>query len=192
MSEENPFSTAPPIPPREMRKGGRPRKRVLTPRQPVHEELRPLSKQAADYAMDYDDDDDDRLKIHRNEIPDGMDYQWVTDSILGQPAPQRRARFERKGWQPVPAARHDGRFMPKGFQGEINVDGLVLMERPMELTIRARQRDHFRATGQVKAKEAQLTGGDVRGVTLDTRHETALRTNKVRKSYERFTPPNED
>src|SRR5262245_13033776 len=87
------------------------------------------------------DDDEDRLKVPREAIPEGMDYQWITDSVLGQPMPQRRARFERRGWQPVPAERHDGMFMPKGYKGEINVDGVVLMERPMEYTRAARKRE---------------------------------------------------
>ena len=171
---------------REIRR--RVRKQAI-PRQP----LRPLSKQAANYALDIDDDDDvDRLRIPRDMIPDGMDYQWVTDSIMGQPAPQRRARFEKKGWVPVPASRHDGFFMPKGAQGEINVEGLVLMERPLEVSLRARKREEIRAIDQVRAKEAQLTGGNIPGVGLDTRHESALRNNRVRKSYERGYVPDED
>ncbi len=190
MTEENPFDTTSPTDRRVARRAMK--KRILSPREPVHEEIRPLGKQAANYAMDVDDDDDDRLKVHRDEIPDGMDYQWVTDSILGQPAPQRRARFERKGWQAVPASRHEGRWTPKGYQGEINVDGLVLMERPLELSIRARQKNKQNAMMQVRAKEAQLTGGNIPGVTLDTQHQTAVRQNKIRKSYEGFVPPNDD
>lgn len=190
MNEDNPFSAAPAIPPRLYRKG---LKRKLSPRverEPVHKPVREMDPKYADL-MD-DDDEDDRLHISKELIPDGMDYQFVTDSVLGQPFPQRRARFERKGWTPVPAMRHDGMFMPKGHQGEINVDGLILMERPLELSIRARQRNNQRARDQVHAKEAQLTGGDIPGVSLDTHHKSAVRTNKVNKSYERFTPPDED
>ena len=183
----NPFATAAPLPPSEWRKRGRKRK---IEREPVHQPVRKLDPKYAN--LDEDDDDGDRLRINKDEIPDGMDYQWVTDSILGQPAPQRRARFERRGWSPVPANRHDGKFMPRGFQGEINVDGLVLMERPLEISVRARQKGYVTARDQVRAKEAQLTGGDIPGVTLDTHHESAVRKNKVNKSYEQYTPSDRD
>src|SRR5262245_42749559 len=123
MTEE---TTAPETP---KKKGGWPKgkKRVKLARD------QDISPRRASEAYDaLPDVDDDRLKVPKDVIPDGMDYLWVTDSILGQPWPQRRARFERRGWRPVPSSRHDGMFMPKGYVGEINVDGLVLMERPME------------------------------------------------------------
>lgn len=129
------------------------------------------------------DEDDDRLKVPAHMIPDGMSYQWITDSIFGQLQPQRRARFERKGWVPVPAKRHDGLFMPKGYDGEINIDGLVLMERPKEYTQMARDHDKKKAREQVWAKEAQLRGGDV-GTTLDGHHQSAVKSNRISKSYE--------
>jgi hypothetical protein len=129
------------------------------------------------------DEDEDRLKVPKELIPDGMSYQWITDSIFGQGQPQRRARFERKGWMPVPAERHDGMWMPKGYQGEINVDGLVLMERPAEYTKMAHDHDKRKAREQVWIKEQQLRGGDV-NVTLDGKHKTAVASNKIRKSYE--------
>ena len=136
------------------------------------------------------DEDEDRLKVPPHFIPDGMSYQWVTDSIFNAPQPQRRARFERKGWMPVPAERHDGVWMPKGYKGEINVDGLVLMERPAEYTKKALDHDKKKAREQVWIKEQQLRGGDV-GTTLDSQHQSALRTNKISKSYEPLRIPDE-
>lgn len=156
-------------------------------REPVHESMRPAAQK---YEM-LDDEDDDRLKVPQELIPDGMDYQWVTDSILGQPQPQRRARFERRAWTPVPAERHDGMYMPKGFKGEINVDGLVLMERPLELSIRARQKEKMKAREQVYVREQQLRGGDLGGkVAFDTQHKTVH--NKINKTYERISVPGDD
>lgn len=163
------------------------------PRKPRDQEAKVNPRAAATAKYEFnDDDDDDRLKIANELIPDGMSYQWVCDSILGQPQPQRRARFERKGWSPVPAERHDGMFTPKGYKGEINVDGLVLMERPLELTIRAQQKDKMRAREQVHVREAQLRGGDLGGrVGFDTQHESALRSNRINKSFERVPVPEE-
>jgi hypothetical protein len=140
------------------------------------------------------DEDTDRLNgpfaAGEAHVPDGMSYQWITDSIFGQHQPQRRSRFERKGWLPVPAERHDGVWTPRGYDGEINVDGCVLMERPAEYTKMARDHDKRKAREQVWIKEQQLRGGDV-GVTLDSQHRSALNSNKISKSYEPIRIPDE-
>lgn len=137
----------------------------------------------------------DRLRIPRSEIPEGIDLQWVTDSIFGQPMPERRASFEKRGWTPVHQEDFDGclngKFMPRGKEGEIKVDGMVLMARPLELSIKAKKRDRRAALEQVAVKEQALTGGDLSKVSLDSRHETALRSNKINKSYERIAIPEE-
>lgn len=122
----------------------------------------------------------DRLHIPQEIIPDGIDLQWVTDSVLGQPAMQTRIAFEVNAWEPVLPSMFDGRFdgmfMPKGHKGEINVDGLVLMWRPMELTMEARAEERQAARGAVVAQEAKLRGGNLDGVTLDTQH-ASVRAN---------------
>lgn len=165
---------------------GKPRKpRVQEAREDIR--AKPIRATYAEIDMN-DDDENDRLKIAKELIPDGMDYQWVTASTFGAPMPQRRSRFERKGWTPVPADRHDGLFMPRGFKGEIEVDGLVLYERPLELTIRARNNDRRKAFEQVAIKEQQLMGGDI-GVSLDSQHPSARSANRVGKSYERMNIP---
>ena len=89
----------------------------------------------------------DRLHIPRGDIPEGMDLQWVVDSVMGQPQPQHRGQFERKGWTPVHQEdfdhAFDGMFMPKGAQGEIMNEGLVLMARPKEFTDKAKKLEGF-------------------------------------------------
>lgn len=144
---------------------------------------------------DYYADNPDKLHIPRNEIPENMDLQWVTDSVFGQPQPERRAVFEKRGWTPVHQedfdGRFDGRFMAKGAQGEIKVDGSVLMARPLELSLQARRADRRAALEQVSVKEQGLMGGDIKGVALDTQHETALRSNKINRSFERISIPEE-
>ena len=162
----------------------------------VHEPVRQAAKPKAG-AVDmsqWDDfeyasqDGNDRLRIPAEHIPDGMDYQWVTDSILGQPQPQRRAQFEMTGWRPVPSERHDGMFTQKGYHGEINVDGLVLMERPLKYSLAAKDRDRRNARQQVWAKEQQIRGGDMRiSDAFDSQHKTVR--NTVNKSYEPIPVP---
>ena len=140
------------------------------------------------------EDTPDRLRIDRRIIPDGLDAQWVTTQVFGKDEPQRRADFEKKGWTPVHQedfdGRFDGMFMPKGADGEITVGGLVLMVRPMEMSIESRAREARAAKMAVSIKEAKLRGGDI-PVTLDSQHPTALNTNRISKSFEKIEIPKE-
>ena len=137
----------------------------------------------------------DRLRIAQSLIPEGLSLQWVTESVRGQPFHQRRAEFEKKGWTPVHGEDFDGQFngmfMPKNQEGEIRVDGLVLMARPKEMTDRAKQKERRKALEQVAIKEAALTGGDLTNVTLDATHPSAVNSNRISKSYERISIPEE-
>lgn len=179
---------------------GRPPKAAGVEREASHEEVaRPKMRMKPNWeTMNPEEDTDtpDRLRIPRDQIPEGMDLQWVTDSIYGQPQPQRRAEFEKKGWTPVYQedfdGRYDGRFMPKGKDGEINVDGAVLMARPLELSLRAKQKDRRAALEQVAIKEQALRGGDL-GTSLDTSDPSAVNLNRngIKKTIERISIPEE-
>lgn len=171
---------------------GRPRKNPLE-RQPPRE----YKMRARPNWETYDAGDEetpDKLRIRDGLIPEGMSAQWVTDSVLGQPVPQHRAQFERKGWTPVHQDDFDGQFngmfMPKDAPGEINVDGLVLMMRPRELTNQARKKDRQAAYEQVAIKERALKGGDI-PISLDARHPSAVNSNRITKTMERVVVPEE-
>ncbi len=61
-------------------------------------------------------------------VPQGRSYQWwhlVHDRFYFD----RPAGVHISGWAPVPASRHDGYFMPAGFVGDIEVNGLGLFEK---------------------------------------------------------------
>lgn len=136
----------------------------------------------------------DRFRIDPSILPEGMSFQWVTDSVYGQPQPQHRADFEKKGWTPVHQTDFDGQFngmfMPRDRDGEILMDGMVLMARPQELTDKARRKDRRKAMEQVLIKENSLRAGDM-PVTLDAAHPTAVRFNNISKSIERIEIPEE-
>ena len=119
----------------------------------------------------------DRLYIPPAMIPEDIDLQWVTSELLGMPTVQSRQGFEINGWEPVSGQMwndlFDGMFMPRGHRGEINVGGLVLMWRPIELTLEAREEDRQAAMSAVHRHEQTLLGGAIKGVTLDTSHPSA-------------------
>lgn len=178
---------------------GRPRKEPLVEREVKREPVsaRKFKMRAAPNWDDVDplaQDSPDRLRIDPSLIPEGMSAMWVTDSVYGQAVPQHRSEFERKGWTPIHQDDFDnqfnGMFMPKGAPGEINVDGLVLMMRPVEMTKKAEIADRRKAWEQVAIKEQALRGGDI-PTTLDSRHPTALNTNRINKTMERVVIPDE-
>jgi hypothetical protein len=191
--------TEQPVPPRPR---GRPRKNPLPvmEREPMREEVKTnVLKMRNQPNWDTVDPSavgtPDRLFIDPNLIPDGYTLQWVTDSVLGQGVPQHRSEFEKTGWTPLHGddldGQFDGMFMKKGATGEINVEGLVLMIRPKQMSEKAQSIDRKKAYDQVRIKEQALTGGDLTNVTLDTRHPSAVASNKINRSYERIEIPNE-
>lgn len=134
------------------------------------------------------EEETDMLAIPPEMIPDGMRYNWKTYSVLGQPQNRRFGRFQTTGWEPVPASRHPGLFTPKGQEGWIEYDGLVLCEKPEELCRQTEAREFQKARAQVNAKEQQLRGGDIGvGPGMDSRHKTV--SNKISKNYERIDIP---
>lgn len=182
----------------QIRRGpGRPKKAVAD-REPMREPMEKASRWKMRATPNWETMDasgsetPDRYRIDPSLVPDGMSLQWVTDSVYGQAMPRHRSDFERGGWTPVHQedfdGQFDGLFMSKGQSGEINVDGLVLMARPKELTERAEHKNRMKAYEQVSIKERALRGGDL-PVSLDPTHPSAISSNRVNKTLERVEIP---
>jgi hypothetical protein len=76
--------------------------------------------------------------IAPHEVPPGFKYGWSGISVAGRPMKGLREAAI-KGWKPVPIDRHP-RFKIDDFEGliekkhnYIEVDGLILVERPIAL-----------------------------------------------------------
>ena len=179
----------------EKRGPGRPRKPLAAkPEAPVTPARHKMKAKPNWDSFDATDEaTPDRLRIPESLIPAGMKLQWVTDSVLGQQMASHRASFERTGWTPVHQEDFDGQFngmfMPKNAPGEINLEGLVLMARPQELSDRAERLDKMRAREQLEIKERQFRSGDLPGVTLDAQAKSAVESNRISRSFERITVP---
>ena len=146
--------------------------------------------------IDYDrqaalEEESDMLHIPKEIIPEGMRYNWKTHSVFGQEQNRRFGRYQATGWTEVPASRHPGLFTPRGYEGHIEYDGLVLMEKPEELCRQTEAREFRKAREQVQAKEQQLRGGDAIKTGFDSKHQSARRASYVRKEYERIDVPEE-
>lgn len=172
---------------------GRPPKSATIEREPK----RSMFKMQPDAGMldPTDDNTPDRLRIPPEDIPEGVVFQWVRLSIMGQPD-DRNVQFKlRNGWVPVCRGDCEGRFdyrFDTRKEGEqITMDGtLGLMYRSIDLHKKAQARELREARERVALKERALRGGDL-PVSLDASHPSAVNTNRISKSYERIDIPKE-
>ncbi len=81
----------------------------------------------------------DPLYVDPEIIPHGVEYRWIRESCYDKPDNSRMVEAKRKGWTPVPAARHPEMSFDDFF-GRLNNmkpyiyhKGLILCERPSEL-----------------------------------------------------------
>lgn len=96
----------------------------------------------------------DMFTIDQAIIPPGWDYQWNPYTVMGENQIDSQIAMAENGWRPVPAERQPGMFMPEGHKGSVIRGGLILEERPMELTLEAKEEERLKARAQIRdAKE---------------------------------------
>lgn len=96
---------------------------------------------------------DDKWNV---EAPPGWTYEWKTFSVWNKEYPQYHNALLRSGWQAVPATRHRDKMVPGSTDESIIIDGLMLMERPQELTQQRRRSEYLKAVEIVRMSEARL------------------------------------
>lgn len=134
------------------------------------------------------DDGTDEFFVEPGIIPDGWTYEWKTKTVLGAEDPAHQVKLARDGWEPVPASRHP-QMMPAGHKGnEITRKGMVLMERPLEITEEVRQLELRRARLQVRAKEEQLSAAPAGQFERSNKGNELV---KVKRGYEAMPIPEE-
>ena len=102
------------------------------------------------------DDGTDDFFIDSSAIPDGWSYEWKRKTVLGQEDPAYQVALARNGWDPVPASRHAS-YMPNGSSySTIERKGMILMERPTEISDEVRAIELKKARNQIRQKEEQL------------------------------------
>lgn len=83
---------------------------------------------------------------------EGFDLEWKTEMVHGQDRVTYQAKLAANGWRPVSNSRLPGRYAPEDDAGAIRFDGMILMERPMILTVEARHDEDRRAREQLQMK----------------------------------------
>lgn len=134
-------------------------------REPMRESFEDHLKRAADrmavlrghFGDEILDAGTDEFYIAPSDIPPGWDYQWKRHTLLGKEDPAYQVQLARAGWEPVKTRRHP-HFMPDGSKDTfITRKGMILMERPLELTRQAERAERDKARKQVRNKEEQIT-----------------------------------
>lgn len=131
-------------------------------------------------------EDEDKFYIDPRVIPDGWSYEWKRLETLNKPDPSYQVALAHRGWEPVPRSRHP-QMMPDSDQGNSIIrDGMILMERPKEITDEVKKHDYRRAIEQVRGKEQQLGAAPPGTFERDNKGSSL---SKVRRSYESVPIP---
>jgi len=99
----------------------------------------------------------DKFYVDPATIPEGSSYEWKTHSVYNKVDPGYQIQLREQGWEPVDPRRHP-ELIAEGHKGPIIRDGLMLCERPIELTREAMEEDNHAARAAVRAKEQQMHG----------------------------------
>lgn len=146
------------------------------------------ARRAAEIRNHLSDGDEgvDEYYIDPNIIPPGWDYEWKRRTVWNEENASYQVQLQLKGWEPVPVSRHP-QYMPDGTRSSvIERKGMVLMERPKEITEAARQAEYRKARMQVRAKEEQLNSAP--SGTFDRANKDSTLV-KVGRSYEPIPIP---
>lgn len=117
--------------------------------EPVRENTRSRKRKGGQIA--------DKFHIEARNIPPGTSYEWKTLSVFGKEDPSYNVLLREQGWEPVDASRHP-ELVAEGHSGPIVRDGLMLMERPIELTQEAQAEDRASAAEVLNVKKQQILG----------------------------------
>ena len=82
----------------------------------------------------------------KGNINHEIDFNWKRFETYGKPDYAEQRMYGDQGWKPVQHHHFPGRFAPPGTQGPVIIKDMILMERPMRLTVQARSEEILEAT----------------------------------------------
>lgn len=165
----------------------RPPMRASPKAEDPRERARRRAEQIRDHLGDLDEGTDE-FYVPSSIIPDGWVYEWKRHTIYNQEDPAYTVQLAREGWEPVPVDRcplHRAMMPANWNKPIIERKGLILMERPLEITQEMRSIELRRARNQVKVKEQQLSATPDGTLTRDDPRVAP----KIKKGYEAMPIP---
>lgn len=147
--------------------------RAEAPREPVREEIRSALRISDDGSRtrlrtgNANTDPFDISDIRRvycptegdpkkNNINNEIDFNWKRYETYGKPDYAEMRGYHDQGWRPVPHSAFPDRFAPAGTEGPVIVKDMILMERPMRLTVQARQEEYDAATRAMRVNRQKI------------------------------------
>ena len=98
--------------------------------------------------------------IPLEEIPEGLTYEWKRWANVGEHDPFYIAAHREQGWEPVSPKRHPN-WVPPGYnEPHIIKNGMILMDRPVELTDEFEREMRQMSRRQVRDAEQRLGAAD--------------------------------
>jgi len=143
-------------------------------RQPVHQAL-----SDDDLLAKYDDLEDSRFDIPPGLEPPGMKYEWKAQTVLGKANLLGMSRYQRRGWQFVPAERHPGYWTAIGATGPTEYDGMVLMEIEAATYDELKRVDRLRAKAPVRGIYDRLSAAPPGTAPRDAHPRTMPRVSRT-------------
>lgn len=113
--------------------------------------------------------------------PPGYVYEWKRYATMNAPDYTYQAQIQRVGaWAPVQNDRHPGVWLPPDHKGAIIIDGLILMERPIELHMEAKGEAQREADSRVQRAKTER-GLAAASSGIDTNTPAARNASYVRE-----------
>jgi hypothetical protein len=92
----------------------------------------------------------------RGNIDNEIDFNWKRYECLGKADYAEQRDYYLQGWRVILHSHFPGRFAPEGTEGPVIVKDMILMERPMRLTVSARQDEMEQATRLMRVNREKL------------------------------------
>lgn len=92
----------------------------------------------------------------RGNVENEIDFNWKRYETYGKPDYAEQRAYHAQGWRPVMHHHFPGRFAPAGTQGAVIVKDMILMERPMRLTVKARNEELVEATRAMQVNRQKV------------------------------------
>jgi hypothetical protein len=92
----------------------------------------------------------------KHNIDNEIDFNWKRYETYGKRDYSELRSYHDQGWREVMHESFPGRFAPVGTQGPVVIKDMILMERPMRLTVQARNEEILAANRAMRVNQTQM------------------------------------
>lgn len=92
----------------------------------------------------------------KGNIDNEIDFNWKRWETYGKRDYTELRGYHEQGWREVQHSMFPGRFAPEGTEGPVVVKDMILMERPMRLTVAARNDEIDMATRAMRVNRQNI------------------------------------